>query len=156
MLGLALLIAGDSQNDGSIGRGLAHKVDGGGARRNARFHVGGPTAIHPAIDHMGTEGIMGPRRQITDRHHIGVAAEAKALVGPAAAPTGEKIADAATIHPDNSRTPQPRDAAEAPQARPHPRERDLQAQRISSAQGLRDQWGALPTCPDLGKGAAQP
>ena len=98
--GDVFLVAGDGQDHRAIGRGLADEIDGGGGEGgDAGFHVGRPTPIHPAVDHVGTKGIVGPGGEVADRHHIGMAVEAKAFVGPFGPPARVKIGDAAPVHP---------------------------------------------------------
>ena len=98
--GHVFLVAGDGKDHRAIGRGLAHEINGGGGEcGDAGFHVGRSPPIHPAVNHLGAKGIAGPGGEIADRHHIGMAVEAKALVGPFGPPARVKIGDAAPVHP---------------------------------------------------------
>ena len=96
--GHALFVTGDRQDHRTIGWGLPHEIHRSGHKGcDAGFHVGGTAPVDPAIHNRGPERVMRPGRQITDRHHIGVAVEPERLVRAPCAPAGKKVGHAISV-----------------------------------------------------------
>ena len=98
VLGIALFIAGNCQNDGSVGRRVAHKIHRRrGKGRNTRFHIRRPTAPQLAILNGPSKWIARPVCRIPRRHHIGVAVEAKGPRMALVTPTGKEVRNTAPV-----------------------------------------------------------
>ena len=97
---VALLIAGDGQDNRAVGWRRLHKIhrccDKCG---NTGFHVTGPPSIDHALHDLAAKRVMPPRRPIAHRHHIGMAVEAKGAVGTAPPPAGKQVCDAFAVNP---------------------------------------------------------
>ena len=93
----AFLVAGDQEGDGALVVGaLAHEGFGGRHHGGkAALHVGRATAVEPAVDDGGLEGIGAPFLQRPGGHDVGVAGEAQHRA--AAAVRGPEILDAAEV-----------------------------------------------------------
>ncbi len=96
--GVALLVAGDGQEDGGVGGQAGdHGGSGCGEGGDAGLHVGGAPAPELIVADLRAEGVDAPAGHVAGGDDVGMASEAEGPSGALGAGTGEEVGDAAPV-----------------------------------------------------------